>query len=806
MDGTRDAAATGDGVVEAVLDIEGMTCASCVARVEKRLGRVEGVQAAVNLATETARVRYPAELDTAALVEAVRAAGYDATVRTRGVSRAAMPGVAASVPPSTTDATPIEVPAPGGAVDALTGGDPEPQDNSAVHHGAEGHGPDDHGGHVHDTADAPGATTLRTRLLVSAVLAIPVVALGMVPAWQFPGWQWVSLLLATPVVLWGGWPFHRATLRNARHGAATMDTLITLGTFAAYLWSVWALFFGNAGRIGIRHEVMLFGPVHDASAVVYFEVAAAVTVLLLLGRFIEQRSTRRAGAALRALLDLGAREAELADGRRIPVDELTVGDVFVVRPGSVVATDGVVLDGRASVDESMLTGESVPIEVAAGSEVTGGTIAAGGRLTVRASGVGEETRLARIARLVEDAQLGKSRVQRLADRISGVFVPVVIVLALLTLVAWIIAGQPLAAGFTAAVAVLIIACPCALGLATPIAILVGTGRGAQLGVLVTGPEALESAERIDTIVLDKTGTLTSGRMSVAHVVPAEGEDATDVLARAAAVERGSEHPVAAAIVAAAGKGPTAVDLEAIAGRGVTGTVDGVRVSAGRPAWIVERGATVTPDLAAAVEQGEERGTVVVVGWADAGGAMRARAVIEIADTVRPESAEAVARLREMGLEPVLLTGDNPRIARAVAAELGIERVRAGVLPEGKVEEIAALRAEGRTVAMVGDGVNDAAALASADLGIAMGGGTDAALHASDIALMRDDPRGIVTAVALSRRTMRVIRGNLFWAFAYNVAALPLAALGLLNPMIAGAAMAFSSVFVVLNSLRLRRAA
>ena len=815
MDGTRDATASGDGVAEAVLDIEGMTCASCVARVEKRLGRVEGVRAAVNLATETARVQYPAGLDTTALVEAVRSAGYDATVRTRGVSRYAI-----SVRPR--GETPIEVPAPGGPVDALTGDGLEPDDHGAHHDGAHeqrahdqgahdqgvgagDHAGENHGGHVHDTADAPGATPLRTRLLVSAALAIPVVALGMVPAWQFPGWQWVSLALTTPVVLWGGWPFHRATLRNARHGAATMDTLITLGTFAAYLWSVWALVFGNAGRIGIRHEVMLFGPVHDASAVVYFEVAAAVTVLLLLGRFIEQRSTRRAGAALRALLDLGAREAELADGRRIPVDELTVGDVFVVRPGSVVATDGVVVDGHASVDESMLTGESVPVEVNAGSQVTGGTIAAGGRLTVRATGVGEETRLARIARLVEDAQLGKSRVQRLADRISGVFVPVVIVLAALTLVAWIIAGQPLAAGFTAAVAVLIIACPCALGLATPIAILVGTGRGAQLGVLVTGPEALESAERIDTIVLDKTGTLTSGRMSVANVVPAEGEDATDVLARAAAVERGSEHPVAAAIVAAAGEGPTAADLEAIAGRGVIGTVDGVRVFAGRPAWIVERGVPLAPDLATAVEEGEERGTVVVVGWADADGAMRARAVIEIADTVRPESAEAVARLRAMGLEPVLLTGDNRRIARAVAAELGIERVRAGVLPEGKVDEIAALRAEGRTVAMVGDGVNDAAALASADLGIAMGGGTDAALHASDIALMRDDPRGIVTAVALSRRTMRIIRGNLFWAFAYNVAALPLAALGLLNPMIAGAAMAFSSVFVVLNSLRLRRA-
>ncbi len=805
MDGMRDATVPGDGVSEAVLDIDGMTCASCVARVEKRLGRVEGVHAAVNLATETARVRYPVGLDTATLVEAVRAAGYDATVRTRGVARATAAEVAASAPASAEHGASMDPRASRDAADAPADGVREPHDHAADHHGADADGADAHGGHVHDTADAPGATPLRTRLLVSAALAIPVVALGMVPAWQFPGWQWVSLILTTPVVLWGGWPFHRATLRNARHGAATMDTLITLGTFAAYLWSVWALFFGNAGRIGIRHEVMLFGPVHDASAVVYFEVAAAVTVLLLLGRFIEQRSTRRAGAALRALLDLGAREAELADGRRVPVDELTVGDVFVVRPGGVVATDGVVVDGRASVDESMLTGESVPIEVATGAVVTGGTIAAGGRLTVRATGVGEETRLARIARLVEDAQLGKSRVQRLADRISGIFVPVVIVLAAVTLVAWIVAGQPLAAGFTAAVAVLIIACPCALGLATPIAILVGTGRGAQLGVLVTGPEALESAERIDTIVLDKTGTMTSGRMSVANIVAAEGEDATAVLDRAAAVERGSEHPVAAAIVAAAGEGPTATDLDAIAGRGVIGTVDGVRVLVGRPAWIVEHGATLTPELEAAVDEGEERGTVVAVGWADANGATRARAVIEVADTVRPESAATVSRLREMGLEPVLLTGDNPRIARAVAAELGIERVRAGLLPEGKVDEIAALRAEGRTVAMVGDGVNDAAALASADLGIAMGGGTDAALHASDIALMRDDPRGIITAVALSRRTMRVIRGNLFWAFAYNVAALPLAALGLLNPMIAGAAMAFSSVFVVLNSLRLRRA-
>ncbi|MCM3500540.1 heavy metal translocating P-type ATPase [Microbacterium sp. P26] len=801
--------AAANDTAEAVLDIVGMTCASCVARVEKRLGRVEGVEAAVNLATETARVRYPATLDTSRLVDAVRSAGYDATVRTRNAPRAVTAAAPASVIPDADDAVLAPVPAPGGPIDAVTGralahdAEPHPAPDAA----APAHDTTDHsGGHVHDTADAPGSTPLRVRLWVSLALAVPVVALGMVPAWQFPGWQWVSLVLATPIVLWGGWPFHRATLRNARHGAASMDTLITLGTFAAYLWSVWALIFGNAGVIGIRHEVMLFGPVHDATSVIYFEVAAAVTVFLLLGRVIEQRSTRRAGAALRSLLDLGAREAELADGRRIDVDALAVGDVFVVRPGARIATDGEVLEGHAAVDESMLTGESLPVEAGPGSSVTGGTIASGGRLVVRATGVGEQTRLARIARLVEDAQLGKSRVQRLADRISGVFVPVVIVLAVLTLVAWLVAGQPVAAGFTAAVAVLIIACPCALGLATPIAILVGTGRGAQLGILVTGPAALESAERIDTIVLDKTGTLTSGHMSVASVTVVEGQDAAAALQRVAALERGSEHPVAHAIVEAAGDGEVATDLEALPGRGITGVVDGVRVFAGRPSLAGELGAALPLDLADAVAAGEERGTVIVAGWADADGAPTARAVVEVADTVRPESRAAVDSLRAMGLEPVLLTGDNPRIARVVADELGISRVRAGVLPEGKVDEIAALRAEGRTVAMVGDGVNDAAALASADLGIAMGGGTDAALHASDLALMRDDPRGIVTAVSLSRRTMRIIRGNLFWAFAYNVAALPLAALGLLNPMLAGAAMAFSSVFVVLNSLRLRRAA
>jgi Cu+-exporting ATPase len=592
---------------------------------------------------------------------------------------------------------------------------------------------------------------------------------------------------------------------NARHGAATMDTLITLGTVAAYLWSTWALFFGNAGELGLRHDVVLFGPVHDATALVYFEVVAAVTVFLLLGRFVEQRATRRAGSALRSLLELGAKTVELPDGTTVPIEHLAADDLFVVRPGGTIAADGTVMEGTASVDESMLTGESVPVDVAPGDAVTGGTISADGRLVVRATSVGSESRLARIARLVEDAQLGKSRVQRLADRVSAIFVPIVIVLAVATLGVWMLAGQPLSAGFTAAVAVLIIACPCALGLATPIAVLVGTGRAAQLGILVTGPEALESAEKIDTVVLDKTGTLTEGRMTVASVVTDEATDAVQALALVAAVERGSEHPVARAIVAAAGDGPVADDVRSLAGRGVIGTVDGVAVFAGRPAFAAEQGAELSPTLADAVAAGERRGTVVVAGWALGEERPRVRAVFEIADTVRAESAGAVADLRGLGLDVVLLTGDNAGVAEAVAQELGIGTVRAGVLPEGKLAEIERLQAEGRVVAMVGDGVNDAAALAAADLGIAMGGGADAAMHAGDVTLVRSDPRAIVTAVRLSRRTMGVIRGNLFWAFAYNVAALPLAALGLLNPMLAGAAMAFSSVFVVLNSLRLRRA-
>ena len=745
---------------EATLDIEGMTCASCVARVEKRLQSVPGVEASVNLATESAKVSLPAGLDDALLVDAVKSAGYDARVRR---------------------------PAHGG------------HDRGSAHDGA----------HDHDVEDRAGATTLRTRLIVSAFLAVPVVALGMIPAWQFPGWQWLSFALTVPVVVWGGWPFHRATFANARHGVATMDTLITLGTAAALLWSTWALFFGTAGRIGIQHEVQLFGPVHDATALVYFEVAAGVTVFLLLGRFIEQRSKRRAGSALRALMELGAKEVVLAgpdgtDGARVPIDALTVGDSFVARPGEKIATDGIVVSGAASVDQSMLTGESVPVDVAPGDAVTGGTLATDGRLVVRATGVGADTRLAHMARLVEDAQAGKGRVQRLADRISAVFVPIVIGIALLTLVGWMLAGQPLAAGFTAAVAVLIIACPCALGLATPVAILVGTGRGAQLGVLITGPEAIEAAGRVDTVVLDKTGTVTSGRMSLAEVVLTAGVERSRALRLIGSLEAASEHPIARAIAAAA-PAPAAVNgFRSHAGSGVTGEVEGYAVFAGRPDFAARLAGEIPEDLAEVVEQSPA--TVVLGGWGPIGRPPVVRAAFVVSDTVRADSRAAIERMRRLGLDVVLLTGDNARAARAVADEVGIATVIAGVQPEGKIAEIDRLRAEGHRVAMVGDGVNDAAALATADLGIAMGGGTDAAMHASDITLVRDSLSAAADAVVLARKTMSTIRGNLFWAFGYNVAAIPLAALGLLNPMIAGAAMAFSSVFVVLNSLRLRRAA
>ncbi|QCQ15550.1 heavy metal translocating P-type ATPase [Microbacterium sp. RG1] len=732
---------------EAVLDIDGMTCASCVARVEKRLGAVDGVAASVNLATETAHVSYPADLPEEKLVQAVAQAGYTARIR------------------------PVH-----------THGDHE-------------------GGHVHEVEDAPGAATLRTRLIVSVALAIPVVALGMVPAWQFPGWQWLSLVLTTPVVLWGGWPFHRATFVNLRHGALTMDTLITMGTFAAFGWSLWALLFGSAGRWGIRHEVVLIGPVHDATSLVYFEVAAAVTVFLLIGRYIEQRSRRAAGAALRALGELTVPEVELADGRTVPLEALRPGDVFLTRPGGTLATDGTVVDGRADVDESMLTGEAAPVSVVPGSSVTGGTIVHGGALSVRADAIGADTRLARIAQLVENAQMGKSRVQRLADRISAVFVPIVIGLAVLTLIGWMLAGGSVAEGFVAAVAVLIIACPCALGLATPVAILVGTGRGAQLGILVTGPDALENAQRVDTVVLDKTGTVTTGQMRVRRAFVASGVDEARARRVAGALEAGSEHPVARALAVA--DAPAVVDFAAVPGRGVVGDVEGVRAFAGNAALAADEGARLPAELSVALEDGT--GTHVVVGWADGDGHMHAAAVFELEDAVREDAAEAVAELSERGVRVLLLTGDAEPVARRVAAEVGIGEVRAQATPEDKLAVVTQLRAEGRRVAMVGDGVNDAAALAASDLGIAMGAGTDAARHAGDITLTGSRLTQVVTALSLSRRVMSVIRGNLFWAFAYNVAALPLAASGLLNPMIAGAAMAFSSLFVVLNSLRLRRA-
>ncbi|QCR40908.1 copper-translocating P-type ATPase [Microbacterium sp. SGAir0570] len=752
----------------AVLDIEGMTCASCVARVEKRLQRLDGVHATVNLATESARVEHPAAVSVDDLVQAVGEAGYSARVRApRGRPQAH----------------------PSGAHDA-----PEEHDDHGAAH--------DHGaGHQHDVEDVPCRTTLRTRLIWGIVLAAPVVVLGMVPAWQFPGWQWVSLVLTAPVVFWAGWPFHRATFANARHGALTMDTLVTLGTFAAFAWSLWAVLFGSAGRIGIRHDVVLFGPVHDPTSLVYFEVAAAVTVLILLGRYIEQRSRRRAGAALRSLLELGATDVELSDGRRVGIEALRVGGEFVVRPGEKIATDGVVVDGAAAVDESMLTGESVPVDVGPGSEVTGGTIASGGRLRVRATSVGDETRLAHLARLVDEAQSGKSRVQRLADRVSAVFVPVVIVVAVLTLVGWIIAGAPVASGFTAAVAVLIIACPCALGLATPIAVLVGTGRGAELGILITGPEALEAAERIDVVLMDKTGTLTEGRMSVASVVTAGGIDGDEALRAAGAVESASEHPIARAIVAAAGAVPPVTDFTGVPGGGVSGSVEGREVTAGSVAFVAQRLGALSAELDAAAREAAASGaSVVAVGWDGA-----ARAVIAVADRVRHDAREAVTRLHRTGASVVLVTGDNAGAAAAVASELGIDEVVADVRPEGKLDEVRRRQAAGERVAMVGDGVNDAAALAAADLGIAMGGGTDAAKHASDITLTAGSPRAVAEAIELSRRTLGIIRGNLFWAFAYNVAAVPLAVAGLLNPMVAAAAMAFSSVFVVLNSLRLRSA-
>ena len=744
------------------LVIGGMTCASCATRVEKKLNRLDGVTATVNLATETARVWFPETLSVAELIAVVERTGYTAALpappaaSTAGASTAAASTAAAST-----------------AADAEGG------------------------------AGAP-----RRRLAVSLALAVPVMVLAMVPAAQFPSWQWVSLALAVPVVTWGAWPFHRAAAMNARHAAATMDTLVSVGVTAAFLWSLYALCLGGAGRIGDRMSFSWLAAGDGADAT-YLEVATGVTALVLLGRYLEARARRQAGTAVRALLDLGARQATvLRDGREVTVDvgTLQVGDEFVIRPGEKVATDGIVIAGRSAVDTSMLTGEPVPAEAGPGDSVAGGCVNVGGRLVVRATRVGADTQLAHMARLVTQAQAGKARVQRLADRVSAVFVPVVLVLAVATLLGWLAAGGSAASALAAAVAVLIIACPCAMGLATPTALLAGTGRGAQLGILIKGPEALESTRRVDTVLLDKTGTVTTGRMTLAGVTAAPGVTEDELLRYAGALESASEHPVAAAIVAGARArlGDLVWDISdfsAHAGQGVSAVADGHAVRAGRAGWLTGQWALVIPPpLAARADAAERAGqTATFVAWDGA-----VRGVLVVADAVKPTSAEAVAALRAMGLHPVLLTGDNERAARAVAASTGIDDVIAGVLPSGKVDVIKRLQAQGRTVAMAGDGINDAAALAQADLGLAMGTGTDAAIEAADLTLVSGDLRAVPAAIELSRKTLATIKGNLAWAFCYNVAALPLAAAGLLNPVIAAAAMAFSSVFVVTNSLRLRR--
>ena len=876
---TSTAQEQGEQLRTVSLSIGGMTCASCVARVEKKLGKLDGVSASVNLATESARVTAPSTVSVDDLLAAVARAGYSGALLDTGpqdesaketsqrpsadsAAAASAPAKEAPTPASTgpeaSAATSSSATSASPATPATPSGTTAPSESSRPALGAS---------HVERAAD------LRLRLIYCLILSVPIMAISMVPALQMPGWQWTVALMALPVAVWGAWPFHKAAFRALRHGAFTMDTLVSLGVIAATGWSLWALVLGGAGHIGMRMSMELLPRAQGHAAHMYFESAAWVTTFLLAGRYAEARAKYRSGDALRALLELGAKEVTRVvltspsgsrdavdvldeDGspraeatrteERISIEELATGDLFLVRPGEKVATDGVVVEGRSAVDASLLTGESVPIEVEAGQAVTGATVNTSGALLVRATAVGEGTTLARIGRMVTAAQAGKAPVQRLADKISGVFVPVVLVLSAATLVGWLLTGNSPQAAFTAAVAVLVIACPCALGLATPTALLVGSGRAAQLGVVIKGPEVLESTRALDTMVMDKTGTVTQGRMSLdveacrevsgADPASSQAPDAAgpvplgeESLRLAGAVESASEHPVATAITTAArerlGALPAPAGFSNHEGRGVSGTVEGRRVAVGRPGWLVdEMGAEVPEALSTAVEEAQESGAtavVVAVGAADTTDAveagadadkepLQAVAVLVVRDTVRPSSRAAVAALRELGIRPVLLTGDNARAAEHVAAQVGIDAadVRAEVLPGDKRDVVAALQAEGAVVGMVGDGVNDAAALAQAGtqgLGFAMGSGADVAIEAADITLVRTDLDAAVAAVRVSRATLRIIRQNLFWAFAYNVAAIPLAAAGLLNPMIAGAAMAASSVIVVSNSLRLRRA-